>query len=108
MAGIVLKRLGHTVHILERSPPSKSLRSQGAGIVAQPQTLAFFRKHDRTHTPLNVTSRLRHYLDRNGNEIDAEESQQSMTSWDLLSCTIASQWRGRRIVPDGVQSDERY
>ncbi|KAK5138645.1 hypothetical protein LTR04_004322, partial [Oleoguttula sp. CCFEE 6159] len=83
MHGIVLKRLGHTVRILERSP-SPLLHNQGAGVVAGNDTQDFFQHHDLTHRPLAVTSHLRHYLDVKGNEIHREEYAQQMTSWDLL------------------------
>ncbi|KAI9716031.1 MAG: hypothetical protein M1828_000498 [Chrysothrix sp. TS-e1954] len=94
MTGIVLKRLGHSVQILERNPPSTSFRSQGAGIVAQSQTLAFFKRHDRTNTQLTVTSKLRHYLDRQGGEFNMEASQQHMTSWDLLYNVLRANFDG--------------
>ncbi|TKA70744.1 hypothetical protein B0A49_07653 [Cryomyces minteri] len=83
MHGIVLKRLGHTVRILERNP-SPLLHNQGAGVVAGNDTQDFFQHHDLTHRPLAVTSHLRHYLDVKGNEIHREEYAQQMTSWDLL------------------------
>ncbi|MCJ1366225.1 hypothetical protein MMC16_005351 [Acarospora aff. strigata] len=82
-AGVVLKRLGHHVRILERNPTSL-LHNQGAGVVAGGDTQEFFHKHDATNRPIAVTSRLRHYLDIDGNVIHKEHSVQKMTSWDLL------------------------
>lgn len=45
MHGIVLKRLGHNVRILNRDPTS-FLESQGAGITAFEKVQEFFSKHD--------------------------------------------------------------
>ena len=47
MAGISMKRLGHSVTIFERSP-TKLLHDRGAGIVVGGETLEYFTKHDRT------------------------------------------------------------
>ena len=82
-AGVVLKRLGHNVRILERNP-TPLLHNQGAGVVAGGDTQEFFHRHDATKRPIAVTSRLRHYLDLEGNVIHREQSVQKMTSWDLL------------------------
>jgi len=96
-AGIVLKRLGHNVRILERNP-TPLLHNQGAGIVAGGESQAFFEKYDRTKTPIAITSPLRHYLDREGKEIHREEHEQKMTSWDLLYYLLRANF-------DGVQSE---
>lgn len=53
-------------------------------MVAGGDTQEFFHKHDATSRPIAVTSRLRHYLDLEGNVIHREHSVQKMTSWDLL------------------------
>ena len=71
------------MRILERNPTSL-LHNQGAGVVAGGDTQEFFHKHDATNRPIAVTSRLRHYLDIDGNVIHKEHSVQKMTSWDLL------------------------
>lgn len=80
---MVLKRLGHNVRILERNP-TPLLHNQGAGVVAGGDTQDFFHRHDATQRAIAVTSRLRHYLDLEGNVIHSEQSVQKMTSWDLL------------------------
>ena len=83
MASIPLRRLGHNLTILERSP-IPLLHNQGAGVVAGGETQAFFRRHDHSERPIAVSSRQRLYLNRNGEIIDWEDSVQRMTSWDLL------------------------
>ena len=44
----------------------------------------FLQRYDLTKTPIAAVSKLRHYLDRQGQEIDRDEREQKMTSWDLL------------------------
>lgn len=83
MTSIPLTRLGHNVTILERSP-LPLLHNQGAGVVAGGETQAFYRKHDLSMTPIAVHSKQRLYLDQKGGVMDREESEQRMTSWDLL------------------------
>lgn len=80
---MVLKRLGHNVRILERNP-TPLLHNKGAGVVAGGDAQEFFHRHDATKRPIAVTSRLRHYLDLEGNVIHREQSVLMMTSWDLL------------------------
>ncbi|MCJ1484988.1 hypothetical protein MMC06_005161 [Schaereria dolodes] len=96
-AGIVLKRLGYNVRILERNP-TPLLHHQGAGVVAGGDVQSFFRKYDSTQRPLAVTSKLRHYLDKDGNQIYREDTVQKMTSWDLLYYLLRANF-------DGVDSE---
>lgn len=96
-AGIVLKRLGHTVCIFERNP-TPLLHNQGAGVVAGGDTQAFFTNFDATKRPIAVMSRLRQYLDLQGNQIHEEGTVQRMTSWDLLYYLLRAKF-------DGVKSD---
>ncbi|KAF2446730.1 FAD/NAD(P)-binding domain-containing protein [Karstenula rhodostoma CBS 690.94] len=97
--GVALKQLRKNLNIrvLERNPTCL-LHDQGAGIVAGQDVQEFFQRHDRTHTPLAVTSHQRLYLDRKGNVIDSEDKQQHMTSWDLLYHVLRANF-------DGVDSE---
>lgn len=70
------------MRILERNPTAL-LHDQGAGVVAG-DVQSFFARHDSTHPPMAVTSRVRHHLDRDANQIHTEKSVKDMTSWDLL------------------------
>ncbi len=45
---------------------------------------AFLRKHDHSQHSVAVTSRLRHYLNREGHEIHREDTVQQTTSWELI------------------------
>lgn len=98
-AGVALKHLRKDLHIriLERNP-TPLLHDQGAGVVAGQDVQDFFRKHDRTKTPLTVTSHQRLYLDKLGNVIDRENKEQHMTSWDLLYHLLRTNF-------DGVDSE---
>ena len=82
IAGTSLRRPGHNVTILERSP-TPLLHDQGAGIVAGNETNLLLAIHDRTKREYTVISKQRLYLDRLGGIIQEENSEQRMTSWDL-------------------------
>lgn len=86
MSAIPLRRLGHKVTILERSPVAL-LHDQGAGVVAGGDTLEWIQRHGkskRSADDISVLSQWRHYLDKQGNVIDTENSHQRMTSWSVL------------------------
>lgn len=86
MNAIPLKRLGHRVTILERSPVPL-LHDQGAGVVAGGETLEWVHRHGRsrrTEDDISVLSQWRCYLDHKGNIIDRQNSHQRMTSWGVL------------------------
>ena len=107
-AGIILKRLGHAVKILERNP-TPLLHDQGAGIVAGGEVQEFFDKYDLTRTPIAVASKIRHYLDKQGHEIHRENSVQHMTSWDLLYHVLRANFDGVKSeycpVPEPVKGE---
>jgi 2-polyprenyl-6-methoxyphenol hydroxylase-like FAD-dependent oxidoreductase len=98
-AGVALKHIRKdlNIRILERNP-TPLLHDQGAGVVAGKEVQEFFRKHDRTNTPLTVTSHQRLYLDKAGSVIDRENKEQHMTSWDLLYHLLRANF-------DGVESE---
>ena len=87
------------VRILERSPTAL-LHNQGAGVVAGSETQQFFEEYVRPGRDIGVTSPMRHYLNRKGEEIpeSVEHRAQRMTSWDLLYHLL--RWR-----VEGLQSE---
>jgi 2-polyprenyl-6-methoxyphenol hydroxylase-like FAD-dependent oxidoreductase len=99
LVGVALKSLRKDldIRILERNP-TPLLHDQGAGVVAGQETQRFFKQHDRTKTPLTVTSHQRTYLDRKGHTMQSEDSIQQMTSWDLLYHLLRANF-------DGVESE---
>ena len=78
-AGIALKALGHDTMILERNP-SPLLHDQGAGIVAGGDSLEFFEKYNKCKQPIAVASRMRQYLDMEGNVVHKVAMVQNMSS----------------------------
>jgi 2-polyprenyl-6-methoxyphenol hydroxylase-like FAD-dependent oxidoreductase len=85
--------MGHHIRILERTPTAL-LHNQGAGIVLGGPSQDFFHKHDRTKSPLAITSYSRQYLNHNGDVIDKEDTKQEMTSWDLLYNVLRRNYDG--------------
>lgn len=81
------------MRIFERNP-TPLLHNQGAGVVAGGDTQGFFNKYDATKRPIAVTSKLRQYLDLQGNQIHREDTVQKMTSWDLLYYILRANFDG--------------
>ncbi|TGO26850.1 hypothetical protein BPAE_0052g00410 [Botrytis paeoniae] len=81
--GIVLRRLGHNVQILERNPLSQQM-SLGAGIAAMEHAQAFIKKYDETKTSYSVTSPNVQYLDQNVKVKSTWNISIAMTSWKIL------------------------
>ena len=109
MHGIVLKRLGHNVRILERSP-SELLEGQGAGISAMEKVQEFLRKHDLFKQPNFVFSSQVQFLDRSAVVAKAWNVPLSMTSWDTLYYRLRANFDGlaSAYVPevDGLTTDK--
>ncbi|KAJ9664776.1 hypothetical protein H2198_000122 [Neophaeococcomyces mojaviensis] len=86
LTSIPLKRLGHKITILERSPVPL-LHDQGAGVVAGNETITWVQRHGRSRRSaddISLLNKQRLYLDHQGNVIDRETSHQHMTSWGVL------------------------
>lgn len=97
------------VRILERSPTAL-LHNQGAGVVAGGETLQFFDEYVRAGREIAITSPMRHYLNRKGDEMPAsvEHRAQRMTSWDLLYHLL--RWRVEGLQSEyveGLEADDR-
>lgn len=96
------------MRIFERNP-TPLLHNQGAGVVAGGHTQAFFNKYDSTKRQIAVTSKLRQYLDQQGNQIHEEDTVQKMTSWDLLYYLLRANFDGVESgyckVPEPLQTD---
>ena len=93
MHGIVLKRLGHNVRILERSP-SNLLESQGAGVSAMEKVQEFLSKHDLSKQPNFVPSEQVQFVDRAANISKVWKVPLSMTSWDTLYYRLRANFDG--------------
>ncbi|KAM0144605.1 hypothetical protein ACHAP3_000635 [Botrytis cinerea] len=95
--GIVLRRLGHNVRILERNPLSQQM-SLGAGIAAMEHAQSFIDKYDETKTPYSVTSPNVQYLDQNVKVKSTWNISIAMTSWKILYYVMRANF-------DGLTSD---
>ena len=82
-AGVLLRSIGWTVDIYERSP--RDLDSRGGGIVLQPQVLAAFQQAGiRYDASLGVVAEERVFLDKEGGIADRVPMRQMLTSWTSL------------------------
>ena len=96
MHGIVLKRLGHNVRILERN--SASLQSQGVGISTMENVQELLNQHDMAKDPYFVTSPHTQFLNKEAKVIDIWKLVIHSTSWSTLYYRL-------RFNFDGLQSD---
>jgi 2-polyprenyl-6-methoxyphenol hydroxylase-like FAD-dependent oxidoreductase len=97
MHGIVLKRLGHNVRVLEQHPDSVRI-DQGAGISSGPQAQEFFEAHDRTGAPYSVSCPGYQILDINSKVKRWIKRPLVMSSWGVLYYRLRANF-------DGYQSD---
>ena len=95
MHGIVLKRLGHNVHILERD--SSTLHSRGAGITAMENVEAFFNAYDVVKRPWSIISPNMQFLNRKAEVVKTWNMELQMTSWSTLYYRLRANF-------DGLQS----
>ncbi|KAI4142319.1 MAG: hypothetical protein LQ341_003250 [Variospora aurantia] len=97
--GVVLKKLGCNVRILERAGPD-DLREQGAGITAGEEVQEFFNKYDRfSDQPYSVLGDPKlQFIDQSGQVSKTWNIPLRMTSWDTLYYRLRANF-------DGLQSD---
>ena len=83
MHGIVLKRLGHNVHILEQN--TKSERADlAAGITTHPQFDEFVNRHDLTKQPWSIHCNSVQFLAKDSKVKRRMERALEMTSWAVI------------------------
>ena len=95
MHGIVLKRLGHAVHILNRDPTGR-LESQGAGIRTGEHMGAFLEKYDRVKTPLAVPSKTIQFIDKEAKVFRVWNRPMNLASWSVLYYRLRANFDGMR------------
>ncbi|KAL8894991.1 MAG: hypothetical protein Q9207_008345 [Kuettlingeria erythrocarpa] len=96
--GIVLKRLGHNVRILERASPD-GLREQGAGITAREDIQDYLNTYDRfSHQPYSPGDASIQFINQTGKVTKTWKMQLRMTSWDTLYYRLRANF-------DGLESD---
>ncbi len=89
MHGIMLRHLGHNVHILEKSPTSVR-ESQAAGIAAGPQVHQFFKWFDACKKPWFIAAHGVQVLDKGSIRLLYRPTPYQQTSWDLLYYRLRS------------------
>ena len=110
MHGIVLKRLGHHVHILDRNPTDR-LESQGAGIRTGEYVGEFLKKYDRIAAqPLATRSKAIHFLNREGKPTGVRNWPLMSTSWSALYYRLRANYDGKRTEycpnpPEALETD---
>lgn len=93
MHGIILKRLGHNVRILERKLPDQ-LEGQGAGITALEKVVEFLSTHDFSKQANFVPSAQIQFFDRAANMRKVWKVPLSMTSWNTLYYRLRANFDG--------------
>ncbi len=80
--GIMLRSIGWSVHIYERS--DHDLDSRGGGIVLQPDVIEAFQRAGISDQALGVVAHERYYLNPDGSIAQPMPMRQMFTSWNLL------------------------
>ena len=93
MHGIMLKRLGHSVHILEQSPES-ILHSQAAGIRAGKDLQEFFQNYDLLKEPFYLDCPGLQFIDRDTKNVRFVNFPMAMTSWTTLYYRLRANFDG--------------
>jgi 2-polyprenyl-6-methoxyphenol hydroxylase-like FAD-dependent oxidoreductase len=109
MSGIVLKRLGHKVHILE-ADPSSIRSSEAAGIRAGPAMQEFLENHDHTGLPWAVDCPGMQFIDRQNKVVRLVEFPMKMTGWSTLYYRLRANFDAFETpyvpkAPKGVAAD---
>ncbi|KAL8735002.1 MAG: hypothetical protein Q9166_001127 [cf. Caloplaca sp. 2 TL-2023] len=97
MHGIMLKRHGHNVRLLEQNT-SSTRTDHGAGIGTGPLGLDFHKIYDLYPTPYSFSSPGFHFLDKNANIKRQINTPLNLTSWNVLYYRLRANF-------DGLTSD---
>ncbi|KAI9653559.1 MAG: hypothetical protein M1831_005941 [Alyxoria varia] len=93
MAGVMLKNLGHNVHILERN--STSLRTDhAAGMRTGPYANEFFDTYDRQPTPYGFDCPGFQFLDAHSNVKGLRSDPLKLTGWNVLYYRLRAMFDG--------------
>ncbi|KAK5684965.1 hypothetical protein LTS10_003040 [Elasticomyces elasticus] len=97
MAGILLKRQGHHVHILEQAISSER-EGQAAGIGLSDAAKAFFDEHDRlAHIPMSVEIRSLAFLDPKTMKVARQFPYKGgLTSWEFCYARLRANFDGMK------------
>ena len=111
MQGVVLKRLGHNVRILEKDP-SSIRTSEAAGIRAGPQATEYFQKHDLTEKPWSISCPGLQFIRSDSSIQRLIEFPMVMTGWSTLYYRLRANFDGLRSdycpeTPSNLDGDGR-
>lgn len=95
MHGIMLKRLGHNVHILEQNA-SSARSGYAAGISAGPHVQEFLKNHDFTKLPYSVDAEGIQLLEKTSKVKRFIKKPYRLTSWTLLYYRLRANFDGLR------------
>ncbi|KAK5712004.1 hypothetical protein LTR17_018143 [Elasticomyces elasticus] len=97
MAGILLKRQGHHVHILEQAISSER-EGQAAGIGLSGAAKTFFDEHDRlAHIPMSVEIRSLAFLDPKTMKVARQFPYKGgLTSWEFCYARLRANFDGMK------------
>ncbi|KAL6720040.1 hypothetical protein ACLMJK_001961 [Lecanora helva] len=93
MHGVMLRRLGHTVRILEQSPES-ILHGQAAGIRAGEEVREFFQKYDLLKERYFLDCPGLQFIDRDTKNLRFVDFPMAMTSWTTLYYRLRANFDG--------------
>lgn len=97
MYGLMIKKLGHNVRVLERATTS-TRAGQAAGMGTGPRGTEFMQLHDSYRSPYAFKSPYVQYLDQLGHVKRTSAWPLSLTSWDVLYFRLRANF-------DGLESD---
>ena len=105
MYGVMLKRLGHRVRILEKHVGAP--KSQMAGIALGAHVKDFLERFDRLDQPFALKSECLQYIDSQARAKTFFVTPRSMTSWDAFFYRLRASFDGLRssYYPEPPQSD---
>ncbi len=106
---MLLKSLGHNVHILEQWK-EQVRHDEAAGIRAGPHVQEFFARYDRTQQPYSLPCPGLNFIDKESRSVKFIHSSMAMTSWTTLYFRLRANFDGYASKqcphpPDPVQSD---
>ena len=93
MHSIMIKRLGHNVHIFEQYP-SSSRDGQAAGVSTGAQTQQFLQKYDLVTEPCVVSASALQIVDSDFKLLELRQIPFNMTTWKLLYYRLRANFDG--------------
>ena len=92
MHGIMYKRLGHNVHILEQASTARA--GYAAGITARDDVLQFMKTYDVTNEKWFIDAPEAHFLNKEGKTKRVFKRPLCMTSWNILYHRLRANFDG--------------